>query len=58
MSNEPIKDPDGNTPAHYWALGGMWLLILLGLGGCCLLANRSGSGPLIAIETEAAPCPR
>jgi hypothetical protein len=45
------KDPEGNTAAHYWARGGMWFLIWLGFGGCCMLSSHSG--PLVEIKTEA-----
>jgi hypothetical protein len=52
MDSKNIKDEEGNTASHYWAKGGMWLLIWLGFGGCCMMANR-GSGPLVEIKTEA-----
>jgi len=39
MSSNNIKDGAGYTPAHYWAIGGMCMLILLGIGGCEFLSN-------------------
>lgn len=41
MSEEPIDSEDGRTAALKVAHGLMWLLIWLGFGGCCYLANHN-----------------
>ncbi len=58
MCDKQPVDKDGRTAALKWAHGGMWLLIWLGFGGCCMMANHSGKGPLIEIKTEAPASPR
>lgn len=58
MNENPPRDSEGNTAALLWAKGGMWLLIWLGFGGCCMMASRSSDKPLIEIKTEAAPSSR
>jgi hypothetical protein len=53
MNNEPPRDSDGNTAAILWAKGGMWMLIWLGFGGCCMMSYHSSDQPLIQIVNEA-----
>lgn len=46
----PPKDNEGNTAFHYLAIGIMWLLICLGIGGCEFLEKHDPKTPLISIS--------
>jgi len=53
--NKQLRQTDmhGNTIGMIWSKGFMWLLILVGFGGCIYISQqKTRSGPLIEIKIE------